>query len=98
MFVFSSFRRPKTCKDSSRQWSGVAEADRRPAMGRISRLVVLLLLPLLVPAASALARSSHASGGAAMVKESDPSGIVNAPESGSVFHRAHERSRVRPET
>ncbi len=87
MFVFRSFHTPKTCKGSARQRSTQEEPDRRDAMGRIARLATLVLLPLLIPAASALAHSSHISGGAAMVTASAPAGIVNPTASGSVFSR-----------
>jgi peptidoglycan hydrolase-like protein with peptidoglycan-binding domain len=56
-------------------------------MGRISRLAVLLLLPLLAPAASAVASSPHASGGAAMVKPTPTHGLVSAGTSTSIFTR-----------
>jgi peptidoglycan hydrolase-like protein with peptidoglycan-binding domain len=56
-------------------------------MGRIWRLPALLTVALLVPAAGAGASTSHVSGGAAMVKQSSPPGIVNSTGSGSVFTR-----------
>jgi len=56
-------------------------------MGRISRLSALLAVALLAPAAGASANTSHVSGGAAMVKASAPSGIVNSTGSGAVFTR-----------
>jgi peptidoglycan hydrolase-like protein with peptidoglycan-binding domain len=56
-------------------------------MLRISRLALLLAVAQLAPAASAVAWSSHVSGGAAMVNPSAPTGIVNPTSSGSVFTR-----------
>jgi peptidoglycan hydrolase-like protein with peptidoglycan-binding domain len=56
-------------------------------MGLIWRLPALLAVALLAPAAGAVASASHVSGGAAMVKQSSPRGIVNATGSGSVFTR-----------
>jgi Putative peptidoglycan binding domain len=56
-------------------------------MGRIWRFPALLTVALLVPAAGAGASTSHVSGGAAMVKQSSPRGIVNSTGSGSVFTR-----------
>jgi hypothetical protein len=50
-------------------------------------LPALLTVALLVPAAGAGASTSHVSGGAAMVKQSSPRGIVNSTGSGSVFTR-----------
>jgi len=87
VFVFRSFRTPRTCKGSARRRPSANQTDRHLAMGRIARLATLLLLPLLVPAASALARSSHISGGAAMVTPSTPTGIVNPTASEGVFTR-----------
>ena len=87
MPVFSSLRIPNARKDSARGRWAPSETDRPPTMGRISRLAVLLLLPLLAPAASAVASTSHVSGGAAMVNPSTPTGIVNPTSSGSVFTR-----------
>ena len=47
----------------------------------------LLTVVLLAPATGAVASTSHVSGGAAMVKQSSPRGIVNSTGSGSVFTR-----------
>ena len=87
MFVFSSFARRKTCKGSAARTAGAIDADRPSAMGRIWRLAALVAVALLAPAAGAVASASHVSGGAAMVKQSSPRGIVNATGSGSVFTR-----------
>jgi len=62
-------------------------ADRSSAMERIWRLPALLAVALLAPATGAVASTSHVSGGAAMVKQSSPRGIVNPTASGSVFTR-----------
>ena len=67
--------------------------DRPPTMGRISRLAILMLVALLAPAASAVASTSHVSGGAAMVTPSAPTGIVNPTSSGSVFSRTLRRGQ-----
>ena len=91
MFVFSRFARWKTCKGSARRASAAPEADRRSAMGRVPRLAALLVVALLAPAAGAAAGTTHASGGAAMVKATAPTGIVKATESGSVFTRTLRR-------
>ncbi len=64
-----------------------ALAEGRLVMERISRLAALLAVALLAPAAGAAAGTTHASGGAAMVKASTPKGIVKATDSGSVFTR-----------
>jgi peptidoglycan hydrolase-like protein with peptidoglycan-binding domain len=56
-------------------------------MGRISRLAVLIVLPLLAPAASAVASSSRVSGGAALVTPTPTHGLVSASTSTSVFTR-----------
>ena len=87
MPVLSSLRIPKARKDSARGRRAAPGADRPPTMGRILRLAVLLALPLLAPAASAAASTSHVTGGAAMVNPSTPTGIVNPTSSGSVFTR-----------
>jgi len=87
VFVFSRFARGKTCKDSAVRMAGATRADRPSAMGRIWRLPALLAVALLAPAAGAVASTSHTSGGAAMVKQSSPRGIVNPTGSGSVFTR-----------
>jgi peptidoglycan hydrolase-like protein with peptidoglycan-binding domain len=47
----------------------------------------LLVVALLTPAAGAAASTSHVSGGAAMVRQASPRGIVNPTGSGSVFTR-----------
>ena len=91
LFVFSSFASRKTCKGSARRAVGAVEVDGRSAMGRIARLSALLAVALLAPAAGAAARTTHASGGAAMVKASPPKGIVKATASGSVFTRTLHR-------
>jgi peptidoglycan hydrolase-like protein with peptidoglycan-binding domain len=50
-------------------------------------MAVLLILPLLAPAASAVASSSHVSGGATMVNPSTSTGVVNPTSSGALFAR-----------
>ena len=87
LFVFSSFARRKTCKDSAAPTVDATRADRPSSMGRIWRLPAVLAVGLLAPAAGAIASTSHVSGGAAMVKPSSPRGIVNPTSSGSVFTR-----------
>ena len=52
-----------------------------------------MLVALLAPAASAVASTSHVSGGAAMVTPSAPTGIVNPTSSGSVFSRTLRRGQ-----
>ena len=87
MFVFSSFARRKTCKDSAARTAGAIDADRPSRMGRIWRLPALLAVALLTPATGAVASSPRTSGGATMVKQTAPRGIVNPSSSGSVFTR-----------
>ena len=87
VLVFSRLRRRNARKGSAPGRWGALEPDRPRQMSRIPRLAVLLVLPLLAPAASAVASTPHGSGGAAMVNPSTPTGIVNPTSSGSVFTR-----------
>jgi len=91
--VFSKLRIPKARKDSARGRCDAVGTDRPPTMGRVSRLAGLILVALLGPAASAVASTSHVSGGAAMVNASAPTGIVNPTSSGSVFTRTLRRGQ-----
>jgi len=56
-------------------------------MGRIARVAVLVVLPLLAPATSAVALTPYVSGGGAIGSPSTPTGIVNPTSSGSAFTR-----------
>jgi len=92
VFVSSSFRVRKPYKDVSRPASSRRDADRPPAMARISTLVLVLAVAL-IPGAASAGAASKVSGGASMVQASTPKGIVSPTSSAasSVFTRTLRR-------
>jgi peptidoglycan hydrolase-like protein with peptidoglycan-binding domain len=83
VFASSSFSNRNICKPKPPFGRARHAVDRGRAMGRLNRFVVLVAIGLLWPAAGALA----ASGGAAMVAPTAPTGIQPKAPQGGVFTR-----------
>ena len=83
MFLSSSFSNNNICNPKPSIGPARVNVDRGRAMGRLSRIVLLLAVGLLWPAAGAMA----ASGGAAMVPQTAPHGIESTAAKGGVFAR-----------
>lgn len=84
MLAFSSFATRRVCNPDAFRASGAPAPDRGRAMVRAPRVLLLLTLALLLPAAGALASS----GGSGLVPAAPAHGIVHAPAAtSSVFTR-----------
>ncbi len=85
MFASCSFSIQRRCNPGSRNLGAGRPVERHPRMGTrsVRTLIALLATVLLVPAASA----SAASGGAGLVSQKSPNGIVTSAGGSSVFSR-----------
>jgi peptidoglycan hydrolase-like protein with peptidoglycan-binding domain len=87
VFDFSSFRTRKMCKRGLPPDVWPLPAERRDEMGRVRRILLLLVLGVIAPTGSAWAGS----GGVALVAPKTPQGILTVHSSASVFSRTLRR-------
>jgi peptidoglycan hydrolase-like protein with peptidoglycan-binding domain len=83
VFAFSSFRSMKMCNPEPRVVAARVVVERGRLIARTRRVIVLLAVGVIAPAASAWGSS----GGAGLIAPQSPHGIVAADASSSVFAR-----------